>query len=91
MNFPGYRFYSRAFTKLPDSLPPPRRLFFFDVALIISSVHRDEAAVESSARLFCGRYDGERLPATSNRINGLVSQSIRRISLLSAMTSRVIG
>lgn len=34
---------------------PPRRLFFFDVALIISSVHRDEAAVESSARLFCGR------------------------------------
>lgn len=89
--FSGISILFSRFYETPRLFTPPRRVFFFDVALIISSVHRDEAAVESSARLFCGRYNGERLPATSIRINGLVSQSIRRISLLSAMTSRVIG
>lgn len=75
MNFPGYRFYSRAFFyKTVPSLSifffSSRDLSFFDIALIISI-----------SRSRVSRFFYERLRVMSNRINGLVSQSIRRISL----------
>lgn len=74
MNFSGYRFYSRAFTK--SSLP---YLFFFLFSCDLSFF--DIALIISISRSRVSRFFYERLRVMSNRINGLVSQSIRRISL----------